>query len=197
MGSVTNKPKIDVTEANINAGGATTAHGAPSGNIDATINIPLIAEHPGRTRRDLLTSAAEGSCINNLPATFAAPIPTPAFNTTSGGKVPANSVRDQQLPYGRKSISILSPIRALAPSCCTGSMRTGAHCLRSPSEHRHGRRLCGDGGKFTRPAATRISACSSINPSYNKDRFENTVLTIDGRIGDLKLVYAGAFSCAM
>ena len=31
------------------------------------------------------------------------------------------------------------------------------------------------------------------NPSYDKDRFENTALTIDGRIGALKLVYAGAY----
>ena len=32
-----------------------------------------------------------------------------------------------------------------------------------------------------------------FNPSYNKDKFENTALTINGRIGDLKLVYAGAY----
>jgi hypothetical protein len=31
------------------------------------------------------------------------------------------------------------------------------------------------------------------NPSYDKDKFENTALTIDGRIGALKLVYAGAY----
>jgi outer membrane receptor protein involved in Fe transport len=31
------------------------------------------------------------------------------------------------------------------------------------------------------------------NPSYDKDRFENTALTINGRIGDLKLVYAGSY----
>ncbi len=31
------------------------------------------------------------------------------------------------------------------------------------------------------------------NPSYNKDRFENTALTINGRVGALKLVYAGAY----
>ena len=31
------------------------------------------------------------------------------------------------------------------------------------------------------------------NPSYDKDRFENTALTIDGRVGALKLVYAGAY----
>jgi hypothetical protein len=32
-----------------------------------------------------------------------------------------------------------------------------------------------------------------FNPSYNKDRFENTALTVNGRVGDLKLVYAGAY----
>lgn len=31
------------------------------------------------------------------------------------------------------------------------------------------------------------------NPSYDKDKFENTALTINGRAGDLKLVYAGAY----
>ena len=31
------------------------------------------------------------------------------------------------------------------------------------------------------------------NPSYDKDKFENTALTIDGRVGALKLLYAGAY----
>jgi iron complex outermembrane receptor protein len=31
------------------------------------------------------------------------------------------------------------------------------------------------------------------NPSYNKDRFENTALTIEGHVGALKLLYAGAY----
>ena len=33
----------------------------------------------------------------------------------------------------------------------------------------------------------------SFNPSYDKDKFENTALTIDGRVGALKFVYAGAY----
>jgi outer membrane receptor protein involved in Fe transport len=41
---ITNKPKLDVTEGNVDAGYATTAHGDPSSNIDATINVPLIAD---------------------------------------------------------------------------------------------------------------------------------------------------------
>src|SRR5258708_28529574 len=41
---ITNKPKLNVTEAMVNAGYARTAHGAESSNVDATINIPLIAD---------------------------------------------------------------------------------------------------------------------------------------------------------
>ena len=32
-----------------------------------------------------------------------------------------------------------------------------------------------------------------FNPSYNKDKFENTALVVNGKIGDLKLVYSGAY----
>src|ERR1700676_2987897 len=41
---ITNKPKLNVTEANFNAGYATTAHGRDSNNFDATINLPLIED---------------------------------------------------------------------------------------------------------------------------------------------------------
>ena len=32
-----------------------------------------------------------------------------------------------------------------------------------------------------------------FNPSYDKDKFENTALTVNGKIGDLKLVYSGGY----
>src|SRR5271154_4316644 len=41
---ITNKPQLNVTEAMVNAGYATTAHGGQSSNINATINIPIIAD---------------------------------------------------------------------------------------------------------------------------------------------------------
>jgi len=31
------------------------------------------------------------------------------------------------------------------------------------------------------------------NPTYNKDKFENTALTVNGKLGDVKLVYAGSY----
>src|SRR4030088_2484249 len=41
---ITNKPKLDVTEGDVNAGYAVTAHGDPSTNVDAMINLPLVAQ---------------------------------------------------------------------------------------------------------------------------------------------------------
>ena len=46
---ITNKPKLDVTEGNANAGYGTTAGGDPNSNINATINLPLISDRLGRT----------------------------------------------------------------------------------------------------------------------------------------------------
>src|SRR5580692_2226344 len=40
---ITNKPKLDVTEGNVNAGYGTTAGGDPNSLLNATINLPLIA----------------------------------------------------------------------------------------------------------------------------------------------------------
>ena len=42
---ITNKPKLDKTEGDVNAGYSYTAHGDPNTNLDAMINLPLIADH--------------------------------------------------------------------------------------------------------------------------------------------------------
>src|SRR5438876_1856813 len=39
---ITNKPKLNTTEAIVNGGYGTTAHGDNNANVDATLNIPLI-----------------------------------------------------------------------------------------------------------------------------------------------------------
>ena len=50
---ITNKPKLNVTEASVNAGYASTAHGDPSSAVQAVINVPIIADSAGGARRDL------------------------------------------------------------------------------------------------------------------------------------------------
>ncbi len=47
---ITNKPKINTTEAIFNGGYGTTAHGDNNSNVDATINVPLIQDTLARAR---------------------------------------------------------------------------------------------------------------------------------------------------
>jgi len=49
---ITNKPKLDATEANVDAGYAVTAHGDPSSNATGVLNVPLVPDS-GITCRDL------------------------------------------------------------------------------------------------------------------------------------------------
>src|ERR1700734_200937 len=41
---ITNKPKLDVTEGNVEASYGTTAHGGNNSSVNATLNLPLIAD---------------------------------------------------------------------------------------------------------------------------------------------------------
>src|SRR3984885_15112258 len=66
---ITNKPKLDVTEASVSAGYASTAHGDPSSAVQAAINIPIIADR--LAVRVVIYDERRGGYINNIPATFA------------------------------------------------------------------------------------------------------------------------------
>ena len=88
---ITNKPRLDVTEAMVNAGYATTAHGEQSSNLDATLNIPLIADT--LAVRGVVYNEKRGGYIDNLAANFArAPTDLGIRYANAAGQVPANSV---------------------------------------------------------------------------------------------------------
>src|SRR5229473_2960090 len=65
---ITNKPKLDLTEGNVNAGYSYTAHGDPNSNVDATLNLPLIPDT--LAIRGVIYNDSRGGYINNVPATF-------------------------------------------------------------------------------------------------------------------------------
>jgi iron complex outermembrane receptor protein len=187
---ITNKPKLNVTEAMVNAGYATTAHGGQSSNVDATLNIPIIADK--LAVRGVIYNEKRGGYINNLPATFARANTDLGVEYAFGGQVPANSVVINNFNVVANDIN---------PVTYTG-MRVEAlfqfnedwNALLAQSYQN----IEAD-GVFAEMAANSLGeplpdlSVQLYNPSYNKDKFENTALTIDGRAGALKLVYAGAY----
>ncbi len=65
---ITNKPKLNVTEANVSAGYGITAGGDPNTDLTAIINLPLIADT--FAVRGVIYNDRRGGYINNVPATF-------------------------------------------------------------------------------------------------------------------------------
>jgi iron complex outermembrane recepter protein len=187
---ITNKPKLDVTEGSVNAGYATTAHGAQSTNLDATINIPLIAER--LAVRGVIYNERRGGYIDNIPSTFARADTDPGIIRYEGGKVPANSVVINNSAVAGTDINPVTyqGIRAEALYQFNADWRA----LLAQSYQG----IAAD-GVFAEMAANSLGqvqpdlSVQLYNPSYDKDRFENTALTIDGRVGVLKIVYAGAY----
>ena len=187
---ITRKPKLDVTEAIVNAGYATTAHGDLSSNVDATLNIPLIADK--LAVRGVIYNERRGGYIDNIPSTFARAYTDLGVENAFGGQVPANSVVINNSGLTANGINPVTYTGLRVEALYRFNEAWDALLAQSWQN------MEAD-GVFAEMAANSFGqpqpdlSVQLFNPSYNKDRFENTALTIDGRIGDLKLVYAGAY----
>ena len=186
---ITNKPKLDVTEANVNAGYATTAHGDPSTQLDAMINLPLLPDT--LAARAVIYNESRGGYINNIPGTFA-----------RGPNEPGTAYQYHACPANCATASNSNLVaNAINPVTYKGirgevlyKINDDWNVLLSQSYQD----MEAD-GVF---AEQQISSAGVpqpdlsvqlYNPSYDKDRFESTALTVNGRVGPLKAVYTGGY----
>ena len=187
---ITNKPKLDVTEGNVNAGYATTAHGDPSTNVDAMINLPIIPDT--LAVRAVIYNDSRGGYINNIPSKFSRAPTDKGVAYYFNGVVPPNSpsINNNALvgnainPVTYKGMRLEAAYKfnddwnALLSQSYQNIDAAGVNW-----EEQY------DGlGTALPPLSVEL-----YNPSYNKDQFENTALTINGRIDQLKFVYTGAY----
>jgi iron complex outermembrane recepter protein len=188
---ITNKPKLNVTEITVNAGYATTAHGDQSGNVDATLNIPLIDDK--LAVRAVIYNEKRGGYINNIPATFARAATDLGIRyAKAAGEVPADSVVINNFDLVGNHIN---------PVTYTGLRAEGLYQFNEDwtALLAQSYQSMEADGVFAEMATNSLGepqpdlSVQLYNPSYDKDKFENTALTIDGRIGGLKVVYAGGY----
>jgi iron complex outermembrane recepter protein len=186
---ITNKPKLNVTDANVSAGYASTAHGDPSSALQAMINIPVI---PDRLAvRGVIYDEKRGGYIDNIPATFTR-ANTDRSISYAGGHVPANSVVINNAPVVGDNINPVtySGIRVEALYQFDDDWNALiAQSYQNMEANGVFAEMAEDSYDKPQPDLT----AQLYNPSYDKDRFENTALTIEGRVAALKLVYAGAY----
>ena len=201
---ITNKPKLDTTEGAVNAGYSYTAGGNPNSNANGMINLPLIEDT--LAVRGVIYTDARGGYIDNVPSTFTRLQTDEGFNIHGPPQtlLPTNSVVINNYSVAGNDINPVtySGIRVsglwkinndwdalLAQSYQNMDSQGVFYQMPYGSEGTRFNSL-GEpyGGKPLAPNQVTL-----FTPSYNKDKFENTALTVNGKIGDLKVVYAGGY----
>ena len=199
---ITNKPKLDVTEGSVNAAYSYTAHGDPNSALDAVLNLPIIADT--LAIRAVIYSDKRGGYINNVPGTFSRASTDIGIAKGNGGVVPTNSVsinNNNLVANGINPVSYegfrLSGFYKVNDDwnvLLTQSYQNmDAQGVFYEMPYASQGTTFGPTGKPIGSQPLPPLSVNLFNPSYDKDKFENTALTINGRIGPLKAVYSAAY----
>ncbi len=196
---ITNKPKINVTEGNFEAGYGVTAGGDPNTAITAVINLPLITDT--LAVRALIYNDRRGGYINNVPGTFTRKstdlgIGYAQYPTGCGGAVPC------QVPPSATPINNYAIAKdAINPVTYQGLRLSGLWHINddwSALLVQSYQDMDAEGVFYQMPNSSDgvplpRQSVTLFNNSFDKDKFENTALTIDGKLGPLKAVYTGSY----
>jgi iron complex outermembrane recepter protein len=189
---ITNKPKLNVTEGNVEAGYGTTAHGDPNSDLTAVLNVPLIADH--LAVRAVIYNDRRGGYIDNVPGTFTRKSTDLGiyYANNPGGGVPAGAPVINNAAIAARAINPVTyqgtRVEALF------QINDDWNFLLSQSYQN----MDSEGVFYQMPNASDGAPLQPLevtlfNNAYDKDRFENTAWTLNGKLGDLKAVYTGAY----
>ncbi len=197
---ITNQPKIDKFEASAKAGYSVTAGGDPNTDISAVINVPLISEH--MAARAVIYNDQRGGYIDNVPATFTRKDTDVGIhyanypNGCGAGGVPC------QVPPGSPSINnYLIAGSNINPVTYKGIRAELLYKFNDDWDAlitQSYQNMDSQGVFYQQPNASDGAALQPLqvtlfNPSFDKDRFESTAWTINGKFADLKAVYTGGY----
>ena len=189
---ITNEPKLDKTEGNVTAGYGVTAHGDPNSNVTAVLNLPVINDK--MAVRAVIYNDSRGGYIDNVPATFTRQNTDIGIHYANyaGGGVPPNAP-------AINNYSIAA--RAINPVTYQGTRLEALYKINDDWNillSQMYQNMDSRGVFYQQPNASDGAPLGPLqvtlfNPSYNKDRFENTAWTVNGKFGDLKAVYTGGY----
>jgi outer membrane receptor protein involved in Fe transport len=203
---ITNEPKLNVTEGNVTASYGVTAHGDPNNGLTAVLNLPLIDDT--MAVRGVLYTDTRGGYINNVPGTFT------RNNTDIGigfAYLPANSAG--QCPNGLPNNGFCVPPgspsinnNALVANAINPVTYQGvrAELLYKFNENwdllvtQSYQDMNADGVFYQQPFSSNGAPLQPLevtlfNPANDKDQFESTAWTLNGKFGDIRAVYTGGY----
>src|SRR5580698_9790866 len=201
---ITNEPKLNTTEVDVKGGFSATEHGDPNANITAVLNVPLIDDT--MAARAVIYSDQRGGYINNVPATFTrsstdlgihyANFPNGCAQGGAGGAPVC------QPPPGSPSINNSAFVaNAINPVNYVGMRAEVLYKFNDDWDAlitQSYQQMDAQGVFYQQPNSSDGSALKPLevtlfNPSDDKDRFESTAWTLNGKFGVLKAVYTGGY----
>jgi iron complex outermembrane receptor protein len=202
---ITNAPKLDVTEGNVKAGYGVTAHGDPNADVTAVLNLPLIANT--MAVRAVIYNDHRGGYINNVPATFARKntdigIHYANFPAVNGLCPDGQPNAGFCVPPGSPTVNNNSLVgNAINPVTYQGIRVEALYKFSDDWDFlltQSYQNMSSQGVFYQQPNASDGAPLNPLevtifNPAHDNDKFENTAWTLNGKFGDLKVVYTGGY----
>ncbi|HWW78358.1 MAG TPA: TonB-dependent receptor [Steroidobacteraceae bacterium] len=203
---ITNAPKLDVTEGSIKAGYGVTAHGDPNSDVTAVLNVPLIPDT--LAVRAVIYDDKRGGYIDNVPATFTrkntdigihyAQYPAAADGSCPDGLPNAGYC----VPPGSPSINNNAFAgRAINPVTYQGIRAEVLYKFNEDWDFlftQSYQNMNSQGVFYQQPTASDGAKLNPLevtlfNSAFDKDKFESTSWTFNGKVGPVKAVYTGGY----
>jgi outer membrane receptor protein involved in Fe transport len=210
---ITNKPKLNVFEGNAEASYGYTEHGDPNSSANATLNIPVVEDK--LAIRLTIYDERRGGYIDNVPSTFTRSnqdVGNSYLNILPTGGICPNGLPpgniSKSLPTGNCTLANAPQANnyALAQDAQNPTTYTGARLsalyeitpdwnvlIEQSFQNMNAEGVSQEepyGSDFQKLAPLEVT---TFSPSYDKDKFENTAWTVNGKLADFKLIYTGSY----
>ncbi len=191
---ITNKPKLGVTEGKFDASYGYTEGGDTNNGFSAMLNVPLGEK---LAIRGVVYSDHQGGYIDNVPSTFthnkydaagnpAVNCPTATVGGTAnciiGNNYALASSNQNPLDHDGARLSLLWDI---APDWDLLISESVQNLNAQGTSFQYG---VGSDQQTLKPLQTTV-----FSPMYDRDGFESTAWTLNGKVGDYKVVYTGSY----
>jgi iron complex outermembrane recepter protein len=204
---ITNKPNLSAFSGNVEASAGLTDGGGPNGSLQATINAPIIPDK--LAIRAVVYDDHQGGYIDNVPSTFtrsnqdlgnfyfgitptAGKCPNGLPAGAAGFCAPPNSGQVNNFAIAKKDSN---------PLDYTGGRIAVKYQISDDWDiliAESAQSMVAAGLSVDYPVGSDFQPLkplqvTSFTPSWDKDRYEDTSWTINGKIGPLKAIYTGSY----
>ncbi len=204
---ITNKPKLNIFEGNAEASYGLTEGGGPNDSVNVTVNVPILKDKVAI--RAVVYDDHQGGYIDNVASNFTRSN-SDLGNYYFGIKPGANGLCSNGSPAGGNGCTLPnSPVannnnfagKDFNPTTFSGArislladINDDWNVLISESVQN----MEADGTASELPVGSNFQTLAPLqttvfSPSYDKDNYQNTAWTVNGKVGDIKLIYTGAY----